>query len=75
MSKYRTRTIYYPHKNGVRLGDGVVGAYINQLLEQGHYAIQIINTEQPHAGHKHGQVETRDEPVPYTAIQGNVGSS
>ena len=72
--KHNMVTLYYPVKDGAEVGDGNVGYYINTLLHKGIKKILIVNAPQPHSDHQHEAVLVPQEP-PYTAIQGNVGSS
>lgn len=72
MSKYKTVTVYYqPSKRHV--SDAALGRYINDLFQAGIEAVQIVDRPQSHTDHDH-PASVPEEP-PYTAVQGNVGSS
>ena len=70
MSKYKTVTVYYqPSKRHV--SDAALGRYINDLFQAGIQAVQIVDRPKSHTD-DHVYVP---EEAPYTAVQGNVGSS
>lgn len=72
MGKYRTVTIHY-QPNQKPVSDGTLGKYINDLLAAGIKVVQIVNEPDPHTLHDHPT--SVPEESPYTAVQGNVGSS
>jgi len=69
--KYHTETVYYPPD--VRVADGNLGHYINELRDKGIDRITIVAKRRPHSDHQHST--SIPEEHEYTSVQGNVGSS